>query len=107
MASMQKITPNLWFDTEAEEAANFYISIFDDSRIVNVSHYLEAGPRPAGDGVDRDLPARGSGVHGAEWGAAVQVQRGHLVVGQLRESGRGRRAVGEAFGRWRRRPAAG
>jgi predicted 3-demethylubiquinone-9 3-methyltransferase (glyoxalase superfamily) len=48
MASMQKITPNLWFDTEAEEAANFYISIFDDSRIVNVSHYLEAGPRPAG-----------------------------------------------------------
>jgi predicted 3-demethylubiquinone-9 3-methyltransferase (glyoxalase superfamily) len=48
MATMQKITPNLWFDTEAEEAANFYISIFDDSRIVNVSHYLEAGPRPAG-----------------------------------------------------------
>ena len=48
MATMPKITPNLWFDTEAEEAANFYISIFDDSRIVNVSHYLEAGPRPAG-----------------------------------------------------------
>jgi predicted 3-demethylubiquinone-9 3-methyltransferase (glyoxalase superfamily) len=48
MAKMQKITPNLWFDTEAEEAANFYTSIFDDSRIVNVMHYGEVGPRPAG-----------------------------------------------------------
>ena len=45
---MQKIIPNLWFDTEAEEAANFYISIFKDSEIVDVSHYGEAGPRPAG-----------------------------------------------------------
>jgi predicted 3-demethylubiquinone-9 3-methyltransferase (glyoxalase superfamily) len=45
---VQKIVPNLWFDTEAEEAANFYISIFKDSEIVNVLHYGEAGPRPAG-----------------------------------------------------------
>ncbi len=45
---MQKITPNLWFDTEAEEAANFYTSIFKDSEVVNVMHYGEAGPRPAG-----------------------------------------------------------
>ncbi|SCL33703.1 Glyoxalase superfamily enzyme, possibly 3-demethylubiquinone-9 3-methyltransferase [Micromonospora rhizosphaerae] len=44
----QKITPNLWFDTQAEEAANFYISVFDNSRIVNVTRYTEAGPRPAG-----------------------------------------------------------
>jgi predicted 3-demethylubiquinone-9 3-methyltransferase (glyoxalase superfamily) len=44
----QKIIPNLWFDTEAEEAADFYTSVFKDSRIVNVSHYTEAGPRPAG-----------------------------------------------------------
>jgi predicted 3-demethylubiquinone-9 3-methyltransferase (glyoxalase superfamily) len=48
MAQLQKIVPNLWFDTEAEEAANFYISIFDDSEILNISHYGEAGPRPAG-----------------------------------------------------------
>jgi predicted 3-demethylubiquinone-9 3-methyltransferase (glyoxalase superfamily) len=45
---MQKIVPNLWFDTQAEEAAGFYTSVFKDSRIVNVSHYTEAGPRPAG-----------------------------------------------------------
>jgi predicted 3-demethylubiquinone-9 3-methyltransferase (glyoxalase superfamily) len=45
---MNKIVPNLWFDTEAEEAAGFYTSVFKDSRIVNVTRYSEAGPRPAG-----------------------------------------------------------
>jgi predicted 3-demethylubiquinone-9 3-methyltransferase (glyoxalase superfamily) len=45
---LQRITPNLWFDTEAEEAAEFYTSVFKNSRIVDVSHYTEAGPRPAG-----------------------------------------------------------
>ena len=44
----QKIIPNLWFDTEAEEAAAFYTSVFEESRIVNVTHYTEAGPREAG-----------------------------------------------------------
>jgi predicted 3-demethylubiquinone-9 3-methyltransferase (glyoxalase superfamily) len=44
----QKIVPNLWFDTEAEEAAAHYISIFKNSRIVNVTHYTESAPRPAG-----------------------------------------------------------
>jgi predicted 3-demethylubiquinone-9 3-methyltransferase (glyoxalase superfamily) len=43
-----KITPNLWFDTQAEEAAAFYVSVFPNSRIVNVSRYTEAGPREAG-----------------------------------------------------------
>ena len=44
----QKIIPNLWFDTEAEEAASFYVSVFENSRIVAVSRYTEAGPREAG-----------------------------------------------------------
>jgi predicted 3-demethylubiquinone-9 3-methyltransferase (glyoxalase superfamily) len=44
----QKITPNLWFDTESEEAASFYTSVFDNSRILNVSHFPEGAPRPAG-----------------------------------------------------------
>ena len=44
----ERITPNLWFDTEAEEAAAFYVSVFANSRIVNVARYTEAGPRPAG-----------------------------------------------------------
>ena len=44
----QKIIPNLWFDTEAEEAAGFYTSVFKNSRVVNVAHYTEAGPRETG-----------------------------------------------------------
>jgi predicted 3-demethylubiquinone-9 3-methyltransferase (glyoxalase superfamily) len=44
----QKIIPNLWFDTQAEEAATFYTSVFDNSRIVSLTRYTEAGPRPAG-----------------------------------------------------------
>jgi predicted 3-demethylubiquinone-9 3-methyltransferase (glyoxalase superfamily) len=44
----QKIIPNLWFDTEAEEAADFYTSVFKDSRIVNKTHYTEGAPREAG-----------------------------------------------------------
>jgi predicted 3-demethylubiquinone-9 3-methyltransferase (glyoxalase superfamily) len=45
---LHNIIPNLWFDTEAEEAAGFYTSVFANSRIVNVTHYTEAGPRAAG-----------------------------------------------------------
>ena len=45
---MQKITTWLWFDTEAEEAAEFYTSVFPDSRITDVSRYGEGAPRPAG-----------------------------------------------------------
>jgi predicted 3-demethylubiquinone-9 3-methyltransferase (glyoxalase superfamily) len=44
----QKITPFLWFNHQAEEAAGFYTSIFPNSRIVKVTHYGEAGPGPAG-----------------------------------------------------------
>lgn len=45
---MQKITPFLWFDTDAEQAARFYTSIFKDSKILNISHYGDAGPGPKG-----------------------------------------------------------
>ena len=45
---MQKITPFLWFDNQAEEAMNFYASIFKNSEIGNVTRYGEAGPGPEG-----------------------------------------------------------
>ena len=45
---MQKITPFLWFDHQAEEAANFYVSVFRGSRIPNVARYGDAGPGPKG-----------------------------------------------------------
>jgi predicted 3-demethylubiquinone-9 3-methyltransferase (glyoxalase superfamily) len=48
MASKQKIAPFLWFDDRAEEAMNFYVSIFKRSRVLNISRYGEAGPGPQG-----------------------------------------------------------
>ncbi len=45
---MQKITPFLWFDTQAEEAMNFYVSIFKNSKILTVNRYGDAGPGPKG-----------------------------------------------------------
>lgn len=44
----EKITTCLWFDTRAEEAAEFYVSVFEDSRVLNVSRYGDGGPGPAG-----------------------------------------------------------
>ena len=46
---MQKISPFLWFDTQAEEASNFYVSLFDDAEITDVSRYPEGSPGPAGE----------------------------------------------------------
>ena len=48
MTGSQKITTFLWFNQEAEEAANFYVSLFKDSKILSVSRYGEGGPGPKG-----------------------------------------------------------
>ena len=45
---MQKISPFLWFDTQAEEAANLYVSLFHNSEITEVTRYPENTPGPAG-----------------------------------------------------------
>jgi predicted 3-demethylubiquinone-9 3-methyltransferase (glyoxalase superfamily) len=45
---MQKITPFLWFDRQAEEAAKFYVSLFKNSKILNIAHYGEGAPVPKG-----------------------------------------------------------
>jgi predicted 3-demethylubiquinone-9 3-methyltransferase (glyoxalase superfamily) len=45
---MQKITPFLWFDNNAEEAVNLYTSVFKDSKILQTSRYSDAGPGPKG-----------------------------------------------------------
>ena len=45
---MQKIAPCLWFDTEGEDAARFYTSVFPNSRVVDVARYGSADPRPEG-----------------------------------------------------------
>jgi predicted 3-demethylubiquinone-9 3-methyltransferase (glyoxalase superfamily) len=45
---VRKITPFLWFDNQAEEAARFYVSVFKNAEVVHISHYGKAGPGPAG-----------------------------------------------------------
>jgi predicted 3-demethylubiquinone-9 3-methyltransferase (glyoxalase superfamily) len=58
---MQKITPFLWFDGNAEEAMKFYTSIFKNSKMGQVHRYGEEGV-----GDDRDISDRGTGIHGAK-----------------------------------------
>jgi predicted 3-demethylubiquinone-9 3-methyltransferase (glyoxalase superfamily) len=52
---MPKITPNLWFDTQGEEAAEFYVSVFPNSKITAVNYYNEAGPGEAGTAMTVDF----------------------------------------------------
>ncbi|HEX2578067.1 MAG TPA: VOC family protein [Aquihabitans sp.] len=64
---MPTITPNLWFDTEAEEAARFYTSIFPNSEITAVTHYTEAGPGEPGTVMTVDFTLDGqpyTGING-------------------------------------------
>ena len=63
----QHIVANLWFDGQADEAAEFYVSVFPDSRIVNRAHYTEAGPGPAGTVMTVEFELRGQrfvGING-------------------------------------------
>jgi predicted 3-demethylubiquinone-9 3-methyltransferase (glyoxalase superfamily) len=48
MITPQKITPFLWFDDQAEDAAKFYTSLFKNSKILSVTRYTDAGPKPKG-----------------------------------------------------------
>ena len=54
---MQKITPFLWFNDNAEEAVNFYVSIFRNSRIVSMSRYRRRSTWSGWKSNDRDIPA--------------------------------------------------
>ena len=56
---MQKITPFLWFDGNAEEAMNFYTSVFKNSKVGNITRYGEAGPGPAGNVITASFELEG------------------------------------------------
>ena len=57
--AIRSITPFLWFDRQAEEAATFYVSLFDNSRITHVSHYGDHGPMPKGTAMVVDFELEG------------------------------------------------
>ena len=58
---MQKITPFVWFDNNAEEAMNFFVSIFKNSKVLSVTRYGEAGPGPAGTVMTAEFQLDGQG----------------------------------------------
>lgn len=80
---MQKIVTSLWFDTQAEEAANFYCSLFPDSKILQIARYGSAGPRPEGQVMVVDLQLRRPAVQRSQRRPAVHVHRGDLPDREL------------------------
>ena len=87
---MQKITPFLWFDDKAEEAMNFYTSIFKNSKIVKHYSLWRSRTRTEGNGNVRDIPARWTGIHGVKRWSNVHFLAGHIVLRELRDAGRSR-----------------
>ena len=73
MQTMNKITPFLWFDANAEEAANFYLSIFPNSRKLGELRVTEAGPGPVGSLLAIDLELDGEQVTFLNGGPAQQL----------------------------------
>ena len=88
---MTGITPFLWFDTEAEEAANFYVAIFEDSAITSVSRYGAEGSeihgKPPGSAMVVNFRLRGQPYMALNGGPLLQVQRGDLLHGALQDPG--------------------
>ena len=69
---MPKIAPFLWFDSQAEEAAEFYVSVFPDSEILSVARYGEAGPGPAGSAMVVAFKLRGTEFSALNGGPVYQ-----------------------------------
>ena len=83
----QKITPFLWFDDKAEEAAKFYASIFKNSKVGKITRYDEEAAKPTGRPADSvmtvEFRTRGTAIRRAQRRADVQIHRSHLVCGEL------------------------
>ena len=96
---MQKITPFLWFDTQAEEAATFYTSIFKNSRILKVTRYGDAGPGPKGTAMTVEFELDGSRFIGLNGGPHFKFTEAVSFSIALRRSGGGGLLLGQAHGR--------
>ena len=72
MAGIQKITPFLWFNQEAEEAANLYVSLFPDSKILSVSRYGEGGRGPKGSAMTVEFQLAGQKLIALNGGPAFK-----------------------------------
>ena len=98
---MPSITPFLWFTGQAEEAANFYVSVFKNSKITDVSRYGEAGPGPAGSVMTIEFELDGQSFMAINAPRAIPpkcqrrlLARQDRALRQLRDASRARRALG-------------
>jgi hypothetical protein len=83
---MQKITPFLWFDGKAEEALEFYTSVFENSRVIGVMRYGDAGPGPKEAVTSRDVRASWPAIHRRERRPALYVLADHIVFRELQDA---------------------
>ena len=104
---MPRITPNLWFDTEGEEAAEFYVSVFPNSKITTVTYYSEAGPRPAGTVLTVDFVLDGQEYTAINGGPQFTFDEAISLAHQLRRPGGDRLLLGRSSPRAARRASAG
>jgi predicted 3-demethylubiquinone-9 3-methyltransferase (glyoxalase superfamily) len=71
--TIKSITPFLWFDTQAEDAAKFYVSLFPNSRITHVAHYGDAGPGPKGSVMLVAFELNGQSLYALNGGATFKL----------------------------------
>jgi hypothetical protein len=101
---MKKITPFLWFDGQAEEAMNFYTSIFKNSRILSVQRCGDAGPGPKGSVLTGTFELEGQQFMALpQRRPSLQTHARLFALRKLRNPSGSRRALGQAH--FRRRPA--
>jgi predicted 3-demethylubiquinone-9 3-methyltransferase (glyoxalase superfamily) len=93
---MQKITPFLWFDKEAEEAMHFYVSIFKNSKVKGVTHYGEAGPGPAGTVMTASFELNGQEFVALNGGPNFKFTEAISFVVNCETQAENRRVLGEA-----------
>ena len=80
---MQKITPFLWFNDQAEEAANYYVSLFKNSKIENISRYGDAGPGPKGAAMVVEFQLEGEdfmALNGFDESAKAELNTGSIAL---------------------------
>ena len=101
---MQKIVPHLWFDKEAREAAEFYASVFDQSRVLDSTVIRDT---PSGDTEVVAFELEGMRFSAISAGPYFRIQPIHIANGELRLRGGGRHEVESAVSRWDRVDASG
>jgi predicted 3-demethylubiquinone-9 3-methyltransferase (glyoxalase superfamily) len=86
---MQKITPFLWFDGKAEEAMEFYTSVFENSRVISVMRYGDAEPGPKGAVMSATFELLGQQFIALNGGPHFHVLAGHIVFRELQDASGG------------------